>query len=53
MDMIWMDNLNYLLHQNIPGSEEVSISWHALVADVLYLGLEETIKGKTSVKIKL
>ena len=44
-----LDNLNYL-HQNIPWLEEVSIG-HALVADALYLGLEETIKRyKTALK---
>lgn len=37
-----LDNLAYL-HQNIPWIEEVSIG-HALIADALYLGLEETIK---------
>ena len=37
-----LDNLAYL-HQNIPRLEEVSIG-HALIADALYLGLEETIK---------
>ena len=37
-----LDNLAYL-HQNIPWLEEVSIG-HALIADALYLGLEETIK---------
>ena len=37
-----LDNLVYL-HQNIPWLEEVSIG-HALIADALYLGLEETIK---------
>ena len=37
-----LDNLAYL-HQNIPWLEEVSIV-HALIADALYLGLEETIK---------
>jgi len=34
-------NLNYL-YKNIPNLEEVSIG-HALIADALYLGLEETI----------
>lgn len=37
-----LENLQYL-HQNIPWLEEVSIG-HALIADALYLGLEETIK---------
>lgn len=37
-----LENLAYL-HQNIPWIDEVSIG-HALVADALYLGLEETIK---------
>ena len=37
-----LDNLAYL-HQNIPWRDEVSIG-HALIADALYLGLEETIK---------
>lgn len=44
-----LDNLAYL-HQNIPWIEEVSIG-HALIADALYLGLEETIKRyKTALK---
>ncbi|NLI72131.1 MAG: pyridoxine 5'-phosphate synthase, partial [Bacteroidales bacterium] len=37
-----LDNLAYL-KQNIPWLMEVSIG-HALIADALYLGLEETIK---------
>lgn len=37
-----LENLAYL-HQNIPWLDEVSIG-HALIADALYLGLEETIK---------
>ena len=37
-----LDNLNYL-YQNIPNLLEVSIG-HALIADALYLGLEETIR---------
>lgn len=37
-----LDNLAYL-KQNIPWMDEVSIG-HALIADALYLGLEETIK---------
>ena len=44
-----LENLAYL-HQNIPWIEEVSIG-HALIADALYLGLEETIKRyKTALK---
>jgi pyridoxine 5-phosphate synthase len=37
-----LDNLKYF-HQNIPWIEEVSIG-HALIADALYLGLENTIQ---------
>lgn len=37
-----LENLEYL-HENIPWLDEVSIG-HALIADALYLGLEETIK---------
>lgn len=37
-----LENLAYL-HQNIPWLDEVSIG-HALIADALYLGLENTIK---------
>jgi pyridoxine 5-phosphate synthase len=37
-----LDNLRYF-HQNIPWIEEVSIG-HALIADALYLGLENTIQ---------
>ncbi|HAX93028.1 MAG TPA: pyridoxine 5'-phosphate synthase [Bacteroidales bacterium] len=37
-----LDNLRYF-HQNIPWLEEVSIG-HALIADALYLGLENTIR---------
>jgi pyridoxine 5-phosphate synthase len=37
-----LDNLRYF-HQNIPWLEEVSIG-HALIADALYLGLENTIQ---------
>jgi len=37
-----LDNLRYL-HQNIPWIEEVSIG-HALIADALYLGLENAIQ---------
>lgn len=37
-----LENLAYL-HQNIPWIDEVSIG-HALIADALYIGLEETIK---------
>jgi pyridoxine 5-phosphate synthase len=37
-----LDNLAYL-QQHIPWLMEVSIG-HALIADALYLGLEETIK---------
>jgi pyridoxine 5-phosphate synthase len=37
-----LNNLQYF-KQNIPGLLEVSIG-HALIADALYLGLEETIK---------
>jgi pyridoxine 5-phosphate synthase len=37
-----LDNLKYF-HQNIPSIEEVSIG-HALIADALYLGLENTIQ---------
>lgn len=37
-----LDNLRYF-HQNIPWIEEVSIG-HALIADALYLGLENTIR---------
>jgi pyridoxine 5-phosphate synthase len=37
-----LDNLRYF-HQNIPWMEEVSIG-HALIADALYLGLENTIR---------
>jgi len=37
-----LNNLSYF-QQNIPGLLEVSIG-HALIADALYLGLEETIK---------
>jgi pyridoxine 5-phosphate synthase len=37
-----LDNLRYF-HQNIPWVEEVSIG-HALIADALYLGLENTIR---------
>jgi pyridoxine 5-phosphate synthase len=37
-----LDNLKYF-HQNIPWIEEVSIG-HALIADALYLGLENTIR---------
>jgi pyridoxine 5-phosphate synthase len=37
-----LDNLKYF-HQNIPWVEEVSIG-HALIADALYLGLENTIR---------
>ena len=36
-----LNNLQFF-NQNIPGLEEVSIG-HALIADALYLGLEETI----------
>ena len=44
-----LDNLAYF-HQNIPWLDEVSIG-HALIADALYLGLEETIKRyKTALK---
>jgi len=44
-----LDNLAYF-HQNIPSLDEVSIG-HALIADALYLGLEETIKRyKTALK---
>jgi len=37
-----LDNLNYF-YQNIPGLLEVSIG-HALIADALYFGLENTIQ---------
>jgi pyridoxine 5-phosphate synthase len=37
-----LDNLGFL-HQRIPFMAEVSIG-HALIADALYLGLEETVK---------
>ena len=37
-----LENLAFL-HQNIPWLDEVSIG-HALIADALYLGLEETIR---------
>jgi pyridoxine 5-phosphate synthase len=37
-----LDNLSYF-HQSIPWIEEVSIG-HALIADALYLGLENTIQ---------
>lgn len=37
-----LENLKYF-HQNIPWLEEVSIG-HALIADALYLGLENTIR---------
>ncbi len=37
-----LDNLAYL-HQHIPWLDEVSIG-HALIADALYLGLEDTIR---------
>lgn len=37
-----LDNLRFF-HQNIPWIEEVSIG-HALIADALYLGLENTIR---------
>jgi pyridoxine 5-phosphate synthase len=37
-----LDNLRYF-HQNIPWVEEVSIG-HALIADALYLGLENSIQ---------
>ena len=37
-----LENLNYF-YKNIPGLMEVSIG-HALIADALYLGLEETVK---------
>ena len=37
-----LDNLAFF-HQNIPWLEEVSIG-HALIADALYFGLQETIK---------
>ena len=37
-----LDNLRYY-HQNIPWTEEVS-NGHALIADALYLGLENTIQ---------
>ena len=37
-----LDNLAFL-HLNIPWLDEVSIG-HALIADALYLGLEETIR---------
>lgn len=37
-----LDNLNYLFHR-IPNLKEVSIG-HALIADALYLGLENTIQ---------
>jgi pyridoxine 5-phosphate synthase len=37
-----LDNLNYF-HKNIPGLLEVSIG-HALIADALYYGLENTIQ---------
>ncbi len=37
-----LDNLRYF-HQNIPWIEEVSIG-HALIADALYLGLENSIQ---------
>ncbi len=37
-----LENLSYF-HQNIPGLLEVSIG-HALIADALYLGLENTIQ---------
>jgi len=37
-----LNNLQFF-NQNIPGLQEVSIG-HALIADALYLGLEETIK---------
>lgn len=37
-----LENLSYL-YQQIPWMEEVSIG-HALIADALYLGLEETIR---------
>jgi len=37
-----LDNLRYF-HQNIPWLKEVSIG-HALIADALYLGLENTIR---------
>jgi len=37
-----LDNLRFF-HQNIPWVEEVSIG-HALIADALYLGLENTIQ---------
>ncbi|MGL5787192.1 MAG: pyridoxine 5'-phosphate synthase [Bacteroidales bacterium] len=37
-----LENLAYY-HENIPWTDEVSIG-HALIADALYLGLEETIK---------
>jgi len=37
-----LDNLRYF-HQNIPWRKEVSIG-HALIADALYLGLENTIR---------